>query len=240
MASVAASGNWEPLLNDSSCNMPQDRILNKPFISDVDTDSLYCPSWVTITGVNPQDIAFDFKPNFIMEPTSMTLRKCNFSANFFTDLASKIDTSNVRFLQVFHQIGSDILNISDLFANFPKLTCLSLSNVVLSDTWMHDIFKSQKRPLESLSIAGPVLAELDVCELATFFNKQQQTFSFYLTVNDTVFPSLKKSLARKFLRRKPENASRKLTINKTEVFYLNPKFDHRAVRTMQKQNKKSK
>uniref|UniRef100_A0A7E4VVB9 F-box domain-containing protein n=1 Tax=Panagrellus redivivus TaxID=6233 RepID=A0A7E4VVB9_PANRE len=218
----------------------QDRIVNKPFITDENSDALFCPSWVTIAGVNPEDISFDFKPNFIMEPESMTLRKCSYSANFFMDLASKIDTSSVQFLQVFQQTGSNVLKIADLFANFPKLTCLSLSNVVLSSTWMRDILKSQKRRLDSLSITGPVEAELDICELVTFFNKQQRNFSFYMNVNDAEFPALKKSLARKFLRRKPENATRKLTINKTEVFYLNPKFDFFAVRTTRKQNKESK
>uniref|UniRef100_A0A7E4ZU23 F-box domain-containing protein n=1 Tax=Panagrellus redivivus TaxID=6233 RepID=A0A7E4ZU23_PANRE len=103
---------------------------------------ILCNMFSTFENADLQTLSSNVFDNFLIQSdVSMLLRNCSISKQFFKALAKLTCYAAPRLMSIFayDDGNANVLSLSNLLYDFPKLAHLTLSNIPLSKTWMNDI-----------------------------------------------------------------------------------------------------
>uniref|UniRef100_A0A7E4VHY3 F-box domain-containing protein n=1 Tax=Panagrellus redivivus TaxID=6233 RepID=A0A7E4VHY3_PANRE len=180
------------------------------FAGKPDNVALLCTD-ARFEGVELRHLTDDMIGRIVFRPTDLILKKYDFDAYFFEELNSITPFGDVKSLTITVPKGN-ILDLSIVFSNFPRLRYLNVSGALLK-TWTTDILTSQKKPLDLLSIdtVSESLEDWKVEDLVELMKAQSENFTLIISAFAKA-PSIFQDLPRRFSRQTSFYASsRKIT-----------------------------
>uniref|UniRef100_A0A7E4ZS53 F-box domain-containing protein n=1 Tax=Panagrellus redivivus TaxID=6233 RepID=A0A7E4ZS53_PANRE len=180
------------------------------FAGKPDNVALLCTD-ARFEGVELRHLNDDMIGRIVFRPTDLMLGKYDFGTYFFEELSSIMPFGDVKSLRLTFP-KADILDLSVVFSNFPRLRTLNVSGALLK-TWTTDILRSQKKPLDLLSIdtVSDSLEDWKVEDLVELMKAQSENFTLIISAFAKA-PPFFQDLPRRFSRQTSFYASsRKIT-----------------------------
>uniref|UniRef100_A0A7E4W6M9 F-box domain-containing protein n=1 Tax=Panagrellus redivivus TaxID=6233 RepID=A0A7E4W6M9_PANRE len=132
-----------------------------------------------LVDIDFNDITTELFSNIVFDIRIITVRNCDVTPTYFSELSQKLAIQNVEYIAFFNDYYP-LSNFADMFNVFPRLSEISIYGAI-APTWMHDILQFQRKKLTTLSIVGPSkIFDINVDLLYTFLKAQEPEFRLRL------------------------------------------------------------